>query len=159
MNVRPAEVSGLRERPRSSSGAAVDAQFVDGAEPLPPLDALPSSWASNAPDDDPGWELGDPVPPEDAMTPSGPVSASTSTNAPKGSFDAALAKQKARPSFAPRAPATHPQAASLRGRDAKGADPFGGLTFEPPPGGPAGDDDEALAGDAGADDVPPGEDE
>jgi hypothetical protein len=52
-----------------------------------------------------------------------------------GSFDAALAAQKQRPSFTPRPPRPHPQAGALRG-----GDPFGGLTFEPPPGGPGEDD-------------------
>jgi hypothetical protein len=160
MNARPAEVSGLRARPH------VDAIVVDGSEPLPPLDALPSSWASNAPDDDPGWELGDPVAPEDATTPSSPMGASPGSSLPKGSsFDAALAAQKSRPSFAPRPPTSHPQTASLKAKGAESPgsshgspppDPFGGLTFEPPPGGPVGDDD-ALTGDP-ANDVE-GEDE
>jgi hypothetical protein len=74
----------------------------------------PPTWASSAPDDDPGWEL--------SMLDTAPRAA--------GSFDAALARVKSRPTFTPRAPAPHPQA---RG----GKDPFGGLTFEPPPGGAA----------------------
>ncbi len=121
----PAEVSGLRQRP--PGGDVVD-------EPLPPLGELPHGWASDAPDDDPGWELGD-----------------TGAPPPAGSFDAALQSTKSRPSFAPRPPPAHPQARALRA-DAAGeragavADPFGGLTFEPPPGGPA-DGDELGEGD------------
>jgi hypothetical protein len=41
-----------------------------------------------------------------------------------GSFDAALQAVAKRPTFAPKAPPLHPQAAALRGT--------GGLTFEPP---------------------------
>lgn len=78
-------------------------------------DRPPGTWASDAPEMDPGWELADAGPPP----------------AP-GSFDAVLQSQKGRPGFIPRAPREHPQAQKLRGVP----DPFGGLTFEPPSGGP-----------------------
>lgn len=131
----PREVSGLRPRPGAASAIVAD-------DPgLPRLDDLPAAWASDAPDDDPGWELAG-IPTSEPPVP--------------GSFDAALAAQKQRPSFAPRPPQAHPQsgnlkvpasAASLATRRGLGGDPFGGLTFEPPPGG------------AGASDVDVDEDE
>jgi hypothetical protein len=76
------------------------------------LDALPAEWASEDIDDDPGWELGS-------------LDASSSSSSPSpGSFDAALQAVAKRPTFAPKAPPLHPQAAALRGT--------GGLTLEPP---------------------------
>ncbi len=76
------------------------------------LDALPAEWASEDIDDDPGWELGS-------------LGASASASSPPpGSFDAALQAVAKRPTFAPKSPPLHPQAAALRGT--------GGLTFEPP---------------------------
>jgi hypothetical protein len=85
-------------------------------EPIPDapieLDALPAEWASEDIDDDPGWELGS-------------LGASSSASSPPpGSFDAALQAVAKRPTFAPKSPPLHPQAAALRGT--------GGLTFEPP---------------------------
>lgn len=149
----PAEVSGLRARPSFASASSAsslssmrDARSQEGApldDALPPLAALPAAWASDAPDDDPGWELGEPPPAggddPPSTSPSMPTSATNASGAPKGSFDAALAAAgKGKPSFAPRAPKPHPQTAQLRGAPMGGAggDPFGGLTLEPPPGGP-----------------------
>lgn len=120
----PREVSGLRERPRAAATVVVDRDEAA----LPQLGSLPAGWASDAPDDDPGWELAGLPPVSDA--PPAP-----------GSFDAALAAQKTRPTFAPRPPSTHPQTATLKSRGL-GGDPFGGLTFEPPPGGPPSGDGE-----------------
>jgi hypothetical protein len=94
--------------PSSSSSFAVD-------------DAPPADWASEDIDDDPGWELGN------------LVEGVRSSSPPAGSFDAALKAVATRPTFAPRAPATHPQMATLRGT--------GGLDLEPP-GGPAGVDED-----------------
>lgn len=126
----PREVSGLRARPLRTSIAASAAMVVVEEPGLPPLTALPAGWASDAPDDDPGWELA-----------GAPVGEGSAPPTP-GSFDAVLSAQKRRPSFAPRAPEPHPQAGALQGgagATAKsrglGVDPFGGLTFEPPPGG------------------------
>jgi hypothetical protein len=92
--------------------------------PLPSFgvdDAPPAEWASEDIDDDPGWELGSLV--EGART----------SSPPAGSFDAALKAVATRPTFSPRAPAAHPQMASLRGT--------GGLDLEPP-GGPTGVDED-----------------
>jgi hypothetical protein len=77
-------------------------------------DAPPADWASEDIDDDPGWELGN------------LVEGVRSSSPPAGSFDAALKAVATRPTFAPRAPATHPQMATLRGT--------GGLDLEPPGG-------------------------
>jgi hypothetical protein len=91
--------------------------------PLPSFgvdEAPPAEWASEDIDDDPGWELGNLV--EGART----------SSPPAGSFDAALKAVASRPTFAPRAPAVHPQMATLRGT--------GGLDLEPP-GGPGVDED------------------
>ena len=106
-------------QPSSSSPRRAPSAFPDDA-PIH-LEAPPADWASEDIDDDPGWELG-------------PVGASTSaTSSPPqpGSFDAALQAAAKRPTFSPKAPPVHPQAAALRGT--------GGLTFEPPGG--RGDDD------------------
>jgi hypothetical protein len=83
-------------------------------------EAPPAEWASEDIDDDPGWELG-------------PIAGPTSDGEPPppaapGSFDAALQAVSKRPTFQPKAPPPHPQAAALRGT--------GGLTFEPPGGAP-----------------------
>ena len=122
----PREVSGLVRRPAGLRADGLRADGVVEEEPLPPLGDLPAGWGSEAPDHDPGWELGGPPPPGgDEPGPGG-----------AGTFDAALAAKKGRPSFAPRPPRPHPQTASLRGDD-----PFGGLTLEPPPGGPPDDDE------------------
>jgi hypothetical protein len=88
--------------------------------------ALPDAWASEHADDDPGWEL------VTAPDLSEPVHApSEPQTAPRpGSFDEALASKRGKPSFAPR------RAASGQ---AMRTDPFGGLTLEPPPGGPVDD--------------------
>lgn len=154
----PAEVSGLRARPSFASAPSMRSQegaTVDDA--LPSLAALPAAWASDAPDADPGWELGEPPPAggDDAPALARSSSAAPPSRAAKGSFDAALAAQKSgKPSFAPRPPKPHPQAAQLRGA-AIGGDPFGGLTLEPPPGGPSLSD----GGDDGGDADEPGDDE
>ncbi len=92
-------------------------------EPIILSDAPPAEWASEHIDDDPGWELG-PL--------SSPPSPSSSTSSSAGSFDKALEAVAKRPSYQPKAPPMHPQAAALRGT--------GGLTFEPPGG--ASEDDE-----------------
>jgi hypothetical protein len=63
-----------------------------------------------------------------------------------GSFDAALQQAARRPAFTPKAPAPHPQASALRGT--------GGLTFEPPGGGPAGGHDDGDDGGVGDDGEP-----
>lgn len=113
-------------RPHPARGLALGpgAGFEDAdSEGEPPLAELPTAWASDAPDDDPGWELAGL--PADAPLPASPAPAPPSP----GSFDAALARQSpGRPGFQPRPPRPHPQAASLRGP----GNPFGGLTFEPP---------------------------
>jgi hypothetical protein len=93
-------------------------------------EAPPADWASADAEDDPGWELGS-------------LAAGGEPPAP-GSFDAALAVAAKRPTYAPRAPAAHPAMHALRGT--------GGLTFEPPPGGPSG---AGAPGDAGDDDGSP----
>lgn len=117
---------------RALAAAPLSAMDEDDA---PPLVDLPKAWASDAPDDDPGWELAG-LP---ADAPVAPPAA--------GTFDAALARQSARPAFQPRPPRPHPQAARLKGA----GNPFGGLTFEPPaaPPGTANAD-----GDGGPDEEP-----
>jgi hypothetical protein len=89
--------------------------------------APPAEWASEDIDDDPGWELG----------PVGASSSATSSPPAPGTFDAALQAVSKRPTFAPKAPPPHPQAAALRGT--------GGLTFEPPAGGRGDGDDDGGA--------------
>lgn len=116
-DLEPDELLPAVVHPRGDRGRSTDESQDDTG--VPALEVLPAAWASDAPDDDPGWEL--------AGQPSTPPTA--------GSFDAALASQKQRPSFAPHVPPQHPQARTLQARGL-GKDPFGGLTFEPPPGGP-----------------------
>lgn len=113
---------------------ATPATSSDARDELPALGALPSAWASDAPDDDPGWELAGLAGDAPAPTP--------------GSFDAALARQAARPPFSPRAPRPHPQAAALAGN------PFGGLTFEPPAAPPGSEPGDVGAGQGDPDEEP-----
>ncbi|MBI1948339.1 MAG: hypothetical protein HYS27_21810 [Deltaproteobacteria bacterium] len=128
----PAEAPRARAA-RSHADATAD-------DELPPLAALPSAWASTAPDVDPGWELAGLPDDATAAGPSGPPLPTAPT---AGSFDAALARQAARPSFQPRAPKPHPQASTLKGN------PFGGLTFEPPQAPPGSDAPGSDAPDGG----------
>lgn len=114
----PREISALRERPRGAATVVVEDVSTST---LPHIVDVPAGWASDAPDDDPGWEL---------------AGASKEAVPAPGSFDAALAAQKRRPSFAPRPPQPHPQTAELKEHGVPGGDPFGGLTFEPPGGPP-----------------------
>ena len=140
-------------RPQPSRGLALGPGAGDdddddlGAEDAPPLAELPTAWASDAPDDDPGWELAGL--PAEAAQPAGAVSGPTAPVGPStgASFDAALARQAARPSFQPRPPRPHPQAATLRGP----GNPFGGLTFEPPAAPPG---TASADGDGGPDEEP-----
>ncbi len=98
----------------------------------PVMHAPPEAWADIGPHDDPGWELA-----ASALS-SPPTRALHDQVRAASSFDAALVKLRdsaARaPAFTPRQPSAHPQAATLR---AAKADPFGGLTFEPPVSGDA----------------------
>jgi hypothetical protein len=143
---RAAPVSGARPiarddddealaRPRVAPGGG-HAEREPHDDKLPPLPPVPAAWASDDAEDEPGWELGsagDDDPPRDP--PAGKQGAAPT--APRGSFGAALlGKQRgALPAFTPRTPPSHPQAAHLQaGRLRSGADPFGGLTLEPPPG-------------------------
>ena len=132
--------SGVSSSSRRSSSAAT--VVIDD---LPGLgDAPPAEWASEHIDDDPGWELG----PVQSLPPLS-SSASASTLPPSlppvpGSFDAALQQAARRPAHGPRAPSLHPQASAMRGT--------GGLTFEPPGGGPVGGHDDG--GDGGDDGEP-----
>ncbi|MCC7071282.1 MAG: hypothetical protein IT383_08165 [Deltaproteobacteria bacterium] len=134
----PADASGApAAAPRLALGRAPSAPPSGASAPgdeLPPLAVPPSTWASDEPDDDPGWELAGL--PADAAAPA------------PGSFDAALARQSARPPFAPRAPRPHPQAAALAGN------PFGGLTFEPPPAPPGGEHSDGSAAEGDPDEEP-----
>jgi hypothetical protein len=129
--VPTAAPASLRAAPSSMS-----ASRLQPTEPTPDapiqLDALPAEWASEDIDDDPGWELG-----------SLGVSSSGSSP-PPGSFDAALQAVAKRPTFAPKSPPLHPQAAALRGT--------GGLTLEPPLA--RGDADVATDDDPGEGDGP-----
>lgn len=106
--------------PRAGLGRAAVVD-VDELPPLAPLPvAPPSTWASTAHDDGPGWELGEPD--------TAPAASSTGDAAGTTPFGAVLSEVRARPSFVPRPPAPHPQTRALRG------DPFGGLSLEPPGG-------------------------
>lgn len=109
---------------------------------LPPLEALPPgpppAWTSHAPDDDPGWELAE-------VGRTGDVGSDDAEALGVGAFAQVLADVARRPSFTPKPPPPHPQARRLR------ADPFGGLTLEPPrdPVAPSRADDAAAPGDDG----------
>ncbi len=123
----------------------MQAVYVDEDGPVALGAPPPSSWASDSPDHDPGWELARVDPASDPAG-DGPLDDGTP-------FDAALARTRGsastppRPQFSPRPPPMHPQARALKGA--------GGLTFEPPsapPGSapredPVADDDEGGGAD------------
>jgi hypothetical protein len=126
------------------------ADLVAGPPPLAP----PLGWSPAESDLGPGWELGDvptdlendiPIPEglealvsegDDAPpTPGDPMPEANELQ--PGTFGAALEKNKKIPraTFVPHPPPVHPQMRDLQ------ADPFGGLTLEPPASGPSSDAD------------------
>ena len=115
--------------PPSRPTSIPDAVLDDPFEGLPPLEPLPpgppNAWASNAPNDDPGWELGGGNP---VGTPSGAASTTGTPGESNTGFADVMNQVRARPTFQPRPPDPHPLARKLQ------TDPFGGLTLEPPAG-------------------------
>jgi hypothetical protein len=113
----------------------------DVAAGPPPL-APPSGWSAGPEDLGPGWELGDvptdlendiPIPEGiEALAAAGegfgPQDDPPQGGARGGAFEEVLEKNRtaSRPSFMPHPPPVHPQMRDLQ------ADPFGGLTLEPP---------------------------
>jgi hypothetical protein len=137
--------SSLRVAPQPTAASAVDvyAAAQEVAAGPPPL-APPSGWSPGKDDLGPGWELGDvptdlendvPIPEgiealaqddDDDVDPEGDEDVLNGVE--PTAFDGALerARQNAKPSFMPHPPPVHPQTRHLQ------ADPFGGLTLEPP---------------------------
>lgn len=139
LHAREPRVSAAELRTRTA--VPHDVSMDDPFDGLPPLEPLPPGpphgWASDSPDDDPGWELGsgdvsfgkpDAPAPVPGMDRGERDAASRSASEGPHGFDAVMSEVRARPTFTPRAPLPHPLAHKLQ------TDPFGGLTLEPPEG-------------------------
>jgi hypothetical protein len=121
--------------PAGSTSRASRAPPVE-LPPVPPLtDGPPADWASSEASEDPGWELGDAADGDGVVAYDGRHDDDAPAE-PKSAFDNVLSGMKERPTFKPRPPDAHPQTRQLKEEMLPEGDPFGGLTFEPPEGGP-----------------------